>query len=353
MGSSAGDGSGASSEDFFGIRRKSRSRIVQWVLVDGDRLVVAACGAVLVCGLLLGLHAADAIAFANANSVTRMASGMIAGTFSLVTLVVSVNQLILSQEFSPAGEFRDRFGGVQTFRRDVADATGVPATPAEPTRMLELLVAAIRDSADELADAVDDHENEEYRELVGRYADNVTDEADRVADRLDRADVSAYDVLSAAVEYEESVQLYGARHLHNDADELSERESAAFDDLIEAFELFGTAQAHFKTIYLQRELTRFSQLTIYVGVPSILAASLIPLVYGDLGGMAIDVTFLPYVTALLATIVLAPVCLLAAYILRTATLTRRTAEIGPMVPQKDPDEGPFEVSYGRERNVDD
>jgi len=350
MGSSAGDGSGASSEDFFGVQRKSRSRAVQWVLIDGDRLVLTACGAVLVYLFLIGLHAADAISFTNANSVTRMASGMIAGTFSLVTLVVSVNQLILSQEFSPAGEFRDRFSGVRTFRQDVADMTGVPATPAEPTRMLELIVAAIQDRADTLADAVADHENEEYRSLVTRYADSVAAGAERADERLNRVDVSAYDALSAAVEYKEGVQLYGARHLQNDAAELSEREAAAFDELVEALQLFGTAQAHFKTIYLQRELTRFSQLTVYLGLPAILAASLIPLIYGDLGGLAIDTAYLPYVTSLLATIVFVPLLLLGAYILRTATLTRRTAEIGPMVPQKDPDEGPFEVSYDGERS---
>lgn len=346
MGSSASDGSSEPFEDFFGGRTDSNSGIAEWVLVDGDRLVLTFCGAVIVYALLLALYAVDVIAFTNANSITRMASGMIAGTFSLVTLVVSVNQLILSQEFSPAGEFRDRLGGVETFRRDVADATGVSATPAEPTRMFGLLVAAIRDRADDLADAVADHEDEEYRGLVARYADSVTDDADQVDARLDAADVAAYDALSAAVEYEVGLQLYAARYLRNDAAELSEQESAAFEELIEALRLFGTAQAHFKTIYLQRELTRFSQLTIYFGVPAILAASLIALLYGDLGGLTIDVAYLPYATSLLATIVFVPLMLLAAYILRTATLTRRTAEIGPMVPQKDPDEGPFDVTYG-------
>jgi len=346
MGSSADGGSGGSSEHFFDGRQNSRGGVVEWVLVEGDRIALTAGGTVLVYAILLGLYAADAIAFTNANSITRMGSGMIAGMFSLVTLVVSVNQLILSQEFSPAGQFRDRLDGIEAFRGDVADVTHVPATPAEPTRMLALIIAAIRDRAGDLDDVIAEHRDEAYRSLVASYADSVVANADRVDELLDRGDVSASDALIAAVKYDEGAQLRTARYLRNDPPELSDRESAAFDELIDALRLFRTAQAHFKTIYLQRELTRFSQLTVYFGVPAILAASLITLVYGDFSGLTIDVEYAPYVTSLLVTIVFVPLMLLAAYILRIATLARRTAEIGPMAPQKDSDEGPLEVSYG-------
>lgn len=64
---------------------------------------------------------------------------MIAGMFSLVTLVVSVNQLILSQEFSPAGEHRDRVSGVMEFRQVIEERTGISTAPIEPTRIVEVL----------------------------------------------------------------------------------------------------------------------------------------------------------------------------------------------------------------------
>ena len=84
-------------------------------------------------------------------------------------------------------------------------------------------------------------------------------------------------------------------------------------------------------MYLQRELTWFSQLIVYCGVPAVLAAVLITLIYGSLGGSTISPAVLPYVISLLATVVFVPLVLLGLFILRTATITRRTASIGPML----------------------
>ncbi|WP_246308223.1 hypothetical protein [Halorarum salinum] len=162
----------------------ARTRAVEWVLVGGDRVRLEPGISAAVPVLLLALDAAGLIAFTKANSVTRMASGMIAGTFSLVTLVVSINQLILSREFSTAGEFRDRLSGVAEFRGDVADVTGAPASPAVPTRLLELLVDAIRRRADALADAVDDGDGE-YWDRVEGYAEEVAGDAARVDGTLE------------------------------------------------------------------------------------------------------------------------------------------------------------------------
>lgn len=116
----------------------------------------------------------------------------------------------------------------------------------------------------------------------------------------------------------------------------------AFDESTEVLQLFSTAQERFKTIYLQRELTRFSQLIVCFGVPALLAAAFIVLLYGGLGGVAIDPGYLPHVTSLLVTVVFVPLVLLTTFILRTA-------KVGPTLPQKNPDEGPFAVSYDEEQ----
>ncbi len=348
MGSTSTSGAEASSEDNVYRQTNSRHQFVKWVLVDGDRMFLTIGGSVALFGLFLLLHLFGVVAFTNDDSITRMASGMIAGTFSLVTLVVSVNQLILSEEFTPAGEFRDRRGSVLEFRQDVAAATGVPAAPAEPTRLLELIATDIRQRAGVLADAVDDNDNEEYRDQIVHYAASVTDSAEQIDETLSSAEVNTLDALSAAVEYDDLRQLYAARHFRNEAPALSAETSQAFDELIETLQLFSTAQEQFKTIYLQRELTRFSQLTIYCGVPAVLASVLIALLHGATGGTTITPAYLPYVTSLLATVVFVPLILLGSYILRTATLTRRTAAVGPLLPQKDHSEGSFAVSYGEE-----
>ncbi len=336
--------------DSYGTRiGDGESRIVpakEWVLVNGDRTVIAGLIVAFVFVFLTVLHWLGLIAFVNDDSITRLAGGMVAGAFSLVTLVVSINQLILSREFSAAGEVRNQLDGVMRFREDVEETTNVPASPAAPGKLLQLLVAAIDDRAGTLPEAVSD-QDDEFRELVQRYANGVEESTDWIDETLQETTFGTFDAVAAAINYDDAWQIYAARHLRNSrADAMSDEALAAFDDLIESLHQFTVAREHFITTYMQRELTRFSQLTVYYGVPAILAGMVLGLMYADLRGATIGVMYLPYVTMALISIVVIPLALLASYILRTATVARRTTSIGPMLPQKDPGEGPFEVSYG-------
>ena len=330
MASSEVPETGAQPELRFEHEPRSRNRLVEWIAVDGSRLLLTTVFSVGVFALLLLLNGLGVIAFSDQGPVSRMAGGMIAGTFSLVTLVVSVNQLILSQEFSPVGKHRDQFGSVMEFRRTIEQQAGVPQAPREPTRLLELLAETIGDNAGRLADSVTNNPDAEYRRQVTRYAESVEDSAQWVDRSLDDAETDAFDALSVAVAYDDGWQLSTARFLRNSATDLPPETETAFDELIESIRLFSSAQEHFKTVYLQRELTWFSQLIVYCGVPAVLAAVLIALIYGGLGGVTIRPALLPYVVSLLATLVFVPLVLLGLFILRTATITRRTATIGPM-----------------------
>jgi len=334
----------------IGTRGGVLTRFREWMLVDGNRLSVAAIVLLAVFAVVTVLYELGVITFVNPNAVTRVASGMIAGTFSLVTLVVSVNQLILSQEFSAAGRARDRLEDVIEFRRTVADDAAVPASPAAPTRVLGLLLESIHHDATAFADAVGDHDNE-FSETVSRYTNGIQERTNRIDDRIERAESDAFTAVSAAITYDESWHLYVGTHLRGEyADSLSPTAAERLDDLIGSLKLFHVAREQFKTTYLQQELTRFSQLTVYCGVPSILSAILIGLLYADVTGPSVSAAMLPYVVSVLFLVVLLPLALLASYILRTATITRRTASVGPMVPQKDPNAGPFDVGYGHDRD---
>lgn len=345
MGSSGTDSTREPTGEDLARRTSSRNQLVEWILVDGSRLLLTFAVSVLVLLVLLASYRLGVISFTNDDSVTRMASGMIAGSFSLVTIVVSVNQLILSQEFSPVGEFRDQFEEILEFRRDVEDAANISATPAAPARLLELLSKDIRHHANALDESVAGHNDPKFREQVTQFTRGIEKRTEHLDETLEDSRVNAFDALAAAIEYDDMWQLYITRHLRNTGS-TSEETDQKFDQLIEALRRFSTAQAHFKTIYLQRELTRYSQLTIYSGVPAIVAAILIVLLYGGVGGAPLRIPYQPYVIIVLSTVVFLPVGLLASYILRTVTLARRTAAIGPMFPQKDPDEGIFDVTYG-------
>lgn len=337
----------------FGARAGERNdtllRIKEWVLIEGGRMSLAVGISFVVFFLLVGLNWGGVIAFVNDDSITRLAGGMIAGSLSLVTLVVSLNQLILSRQFKSAGEVRDQFTEVMAFRGDIEDASDIPATPAEPTKLLEVLVADIHDRASRLPETVSGHPDGRFTSMVREYVRHVEERTERIDETLERTKFGTFGALSAAIDYNDPWQFYVARHLRNQyAESMSADAQAEFDGLIDALQRFAVAREHFKTTYLQRELTRFSQLTILSGVPSVVAAILIGLVYADFTGATLDIVYMPYVTSALIAIVLFPLALLAAYILRTATISHRTASIGPMLPGKDPEEGPFNVEHGQQ-----
>ena len=340
-------------------------RIHDWFLIDGDRLLIAVGLSIVLFGLLLGLERLDLIAFSNDDSITRLAGGMIAGTFSLVTLVVSINQLILSREFTSAPETRERVQGVEEFLADVANAADVGTTPATPTAILELIVSLIQHRTDALRDAIDDdfgsasddhetddlgnpsddHETDDFGKSIRLYTSAVDSRTALVHDRVGNASTDSIGAISAAIAYDVAWLLHVAKRLRNrHEDDLSAATVEAFDDLIEAFTVFTIAREHTKTTYLQRELTRFSQLTIYSGIPAVTAAILIGLLYADTTGPTLSLSILPYIVSPLIVVVVFPLTLLASYILRTATITRRTASIGPIVPQKDPEADNFDES---------
>lgn len=331
----------------LGKTENPSEQLYEWVLVEGDRIFVAVIVAVLTGVLFYVFGQLEVIAFVNDDSVTRLAGGLTAGLFSLVTIVVSVNQLILSQEFTGAGKARERLGGVLEFRQHISDSTDIPAAPGSPTKLLELLAESLHIRADTLAESVASHEDGEMRELITMYANRVRESSDRLDETLEQTAFGSFSAVSATIRYDSAWQMYAAEQLSNRYEEsLPQEAHVAFDALQEELQLFDVAREHFKTTYLQRELTKFSRQTIYAGVPALLASIGLAFLYADWDGAAIGTEYLPVVTPALIAIMVFPLGLLASYVLRTATVTRRTASIGPMLPQKDPSEGPFEVSPG-------
>lgn len=322
------------------------TRVLEWILVGADRLLLTALLSVSTFVGFLVLGELGIVAFVNEDSITRLASGMVAGSFSLVTLVVSINQLILSREFTSAGEAESQLDDVLSFLDEIADVAFVPVSPRLPARLFELVVTAIDDRARTLAAAVEGRDDETAA-LVSRYANTVQNSTDRVDETVDWMASGTFQAISATIHYDDSRHLHAARYLRSRyADALSDEALDALDELIEALTLFDVAREHVKTTYLQRELTRFSQLTIALGIPSIFSALLIGFLFADLGGNTIPTAYLPFVVCALVAVVVSPLGLLVAYILRTATVARRTAATGPIGPQKGPADDPFDVQYG-------
>lgn len=317
----------------------STDTVTRWILIDGNRFVIT-IGILAFCGAVLSaLTVTDVIGFTNENSMNRLANGMVAGTFSVVTIVITINQLILSRQFASAGELRDRLDGVMELREDIEAIADIPASPAEPTALLEVVMGAIEERAVRLRATVEPGEDERRAEIT-EYAETVSEASGSTRNALSSADFGTFRAVSLTIDYDDSQQIYAGRYLRNEhAEETDEETDEALNDLLESLQLFNVTRSHFKTTYMERELSRLSRMITYLGIPAILAALTIGLLYGDVGGLTISPEVAPTVIILLIVVVLSPLALLSAFVLRSATVTRRTASIGPMIPSKEESEG--------------
>jgi len=309
--------------------------LTRWLYITGDRLAVASAFSLLFVAIAALLVGFDLVYVGpGSNLSTALSSGLLSGLLTLLTVALSINQLILSRVFGSAGSLSDQLAGTLEFRRTVEDVTGVAASPNEPSAFLGLLgddlgrrVEDVRREAAgtdvSLADAAD----------VDAYADAVSAYADRLsaAEELD----DTFEVLLLTLGTDYAGHLDTTRALENEYGEtLSAEASEALDDVLTLLTGVATMRQFFKTLTLQQELAMLSRQLIYTGVPAVLVTYFLSAVYTAAPDLppAIDPSWLPVVMVLATGIVLAPLAVLVASLLRVATVSLYTVSIGTFVP---------------------
>jgi hypothetical protein len=310
-----------------------------WLFVEAPRLLFVG---VLFLGVLLGLvivgvavpEAAQLLR--NGDPIETTFQSFLGATITGVTLVLTLNQLVLSQELGAVGDQRERMEGAMSFREDVASVTDDAVVPAEPAAFLRALVLATADRAQTVADGIETEQTQSddtsAAAEIERLADTVEQNAMTVGDRLADAQFGTFDLLSAALDFDYSLTLYRTRLLRNEHEaELSETQIEALDDLAETLRLFGPAREHFKTLYFQWELVTLSRVILASSIPAILVTASMVLYYdvGLVGGLLLGVPAPILIVAGAVAVGVLPFLVLLAYILRIATVAKRTLSIGP------------------------
>ena len=251
-----------------------------------------------------------------------------------VTLVVTINQLVLSQELGAVDDQRERLSGSMEFRDDVEGVIDGPIAPPEPAAFLQAIVDATGDHALEFREAVGESRDQELRERVDDFVENLTSHANTVCSELEDAQFGTYEVIEPALDYNYSWKIFRARRIEKaHADGFSEEARETFDNLLESLEMFGLAREHFKTLYFQWELINLSRAMMYVAVPALVVTTSMILFFDAevVTGTTLGVDDLVWVVAAAVTIAVAPFLLLIAFVLRIATIAKRTLAIGPFI----------------------
>lgn len=321
------------------LDRPQENRLKRWMVLNGSRWHVSL---VLVVGVFVSLIALSfvrpfemRVLVTETNTVQMLFNTFLSGMILLVSIVVSINSIALSDELGAIGRQEDRVADSLDFRRNVEDVLDTDVAPAEPSKFLYIVLDTIRIRAGELRDETAD--NEVVSEQVETYVESVLENVEQVTKRLRSANTGTAQVVLAGLNYDYSWQIFAARRLQTRyADAFSEAETEALENMVGVLKYFATGHEYFKTLYYKREFASLSLALLYVSLPTIVFTSFVLLaldanLFPDVSVRGISPLLL-YVSAAFS-IALAPFTVLTAYILRAATVAKRTLAAGPFILQ--------------------
>lgn len=175
-----------------------RSRFRLAVQLNADRQWLT-LGISVVFFLLLSAVAAatdDALltAMSRSDPVETLFQGYVTALITGVTLVVTISQLVLSQELGPLGDQRERMAGALDFRQD-AESHLETVPPPEPAAFLQAFVEVSGETAEKLRDVA------ASRDDLREFLDELVHNAETVARDLDDAQFGQYQVVKFALDF--------------------------------------------------------------------------------------------------------------------------------------------------------
>jgi hypothetical protein len=317
--------------------RSGESRIKLWMLLRANRLLVSS---VLTSALFVVFVIVVSVLdppfsqqIESGDMIDTMFSTMITVIVTGTTLVVTIGQLVLSQENGPLGDQRERMASSMDFRDFAEELIGSPS-PADPSEFLRQIIGITAQRTSDLRESIDKNDNENLREEVDEFAESVTGNADIVRDQLEDAQFGSFDVLFAALNFNYSWKIFQIERLANEYEEsLNEEERSLLDDLKTALSLFGPAREHIKTLYFQWALIDLSQMILYAAVPALAVAGIMVGIVdaGTFPGSTLGLDHIILVVGGAFAVTLVPFMLFVSYVLRVVTIAKRTLAIEPLI----------------------
>jgi len=263
------------------------------------------------------------------STVQTVLNTFLSGMILLVSIVVSINSIVLSHDMSSVNNQEARIEGATRFRSELGELTEAGEDPSVPTAFLKVMSRTIHERAQRLIDDVGAGDTE-FAQEVSDHASSIADTADQLGS-VENTTGAEFAVLWKGMEFEYGEQMERSRQLRSYADASSEELADRFDSLIEALELFAIGKEYFKTLYYTQEVSRLSQTLLVITLPAILtnASTILAINAGILPEFwLLGLPPLQSFVAAAFTISLAPYLVLTSYMLRLSAVARLTSSAG-------------------------
>ena len=324
------------------LSQSGENWLKQWILLKGHRLLVTLMLLVVVFVLTFGLsllrpsNMRDLLT--ETNSVRTLFNTLLSGVILLVSIVVSINSVVLSQEITDIEHQEERTTADLEFRRRIEDAIPFDVTPARPAEFVRVVLYTILRETNELEEITAEMAGDEFQEQVEALGEKVSRDVEEARNILGNAKFGTFKVLLAGLNYDYSGQLHAIRYLkRRHAEDLSDDEREHIDQLIDSLVFFTTGKEYFKSLYYKRELAELSSRLLYVSLPVIVFISYVLLAVDANqfpNTWLFDVPPLILFVSVAYAIALAPYVVLTSYVIRVATVSLRTVAAGPFILQR-------------------
>ena len=332
------------------LTHPGENRIKQWFVLTGSRTAVTGILLALVFVSLLSLAIIRPLQLRDllteTNAVKTLFSSLLSGAILLVSIVVSINSIVLSQEITDIETQQERISASIEYRRHIEEFIEADVTPARPAEFLTTVMYGISRQMRSLLQDAETKSNEEYQEHVEAFAEQVEQEIQQTRYMLEDVQLGTFNVLLAGLNYNYSGQLHAARNLKRQfSKELSDEDQDSLDTLIETMKQMATGREYFKSLYYKQELARLSSILLYVSLPVIVFTSYVILaldarLFPDVGAFGLSPLLISVTFAY--TVALGPYLVLTAFVVRATTITLRTLAAGPFILQEGSEIDAFE-----------
>lgn len=305
--------------------------LARWILLEGNRLLLTG-GVVLGFFLLTLFLVSYGIISVGPQSPIQsiLGSGVVAGLFSLISVTLAINQLISSRVFGTLDQLQDKLEGGNDLRNTVSEIADHPSPPIRIANFIAFVGETLQERAESLPN---DHDfrDDAIQEQIQSYSSDLTAYAETV--QQISGEMPAEKVIATLAGPDFAYHLNQTDELRSKQHEnLTKEEREILDTIADLLGLITIFRQYYKTIALHQELAQLSRQFIFVGLPAVIAALLAPLLYKTNSPVAL--TSYPHELVIVITlaIVITPLVLLMAYMLRIATIFRYTVSVAPFVP---------------------
>ena len=303
----------------------------EWLFLVENRLVIAAILFAVVLGIFFAVELLTSFEEQGLQPLFYVFGSMIGGNFTLVTIVISISQLVISQQLGAPGDLRERIEETNQYREAVEDEMDHDVAPVTPTDFLQMLLeqtaAKVETVNEDLSNGdPDDEDRSELDELM----DGLQTHINHVNTLLNRSEVGLFEALSVTLQTNYSWEIYEIRRVRNNIEgETSEELGEALDDLVVRLQQIDVARQYLKTLYMQDELAKMSRLLLYTGTPAVVVSIFMMHQFAASTRVILTAEMLSAIVPLALAIGVAPLAVLVAFVLRITTVAQRTVAITP------------------------